>query len=83
MEWLFKNMPVSAIAMFLPMILNKVGKSFKDKDDNATGNDDAIGNVLIAMGPALAAVAVSDESGKKKAFEAIYKTLGAYLGKSA
>lgn len=81
MEWLFKSMPVSALIVFLPMLLEKVGKSFKNKDDNDTGNDDATGNVLIALGPAVAAVAMNNESAKKKAFEVIYKTLGTYLGK--
>ena len=80
MEWLFKNMPVSALIIFLPMLLEKVGRSFKNKDDNDTGNDDATGNVLIALGPALLAVASSNEPAKKKAFEVIYQTLGNYLG---
>jgi hypothetical protein len=80
MEWLIKNLSVGTILLLLPMILLRVGNSFKNKDDNETGNDDALGNVLIAAAPAVESMNSSSDSLKKKSFKALYITLGDYLG---
>lgn len=76
-----KYLPTSMILGLFPMLLIKLGVSFKNKDDNETGTDDAFGNVLIAMAPAVEAVAIpGNEKAFKKALRAVYITLGNYLG---
>lgn len=65
----------------MPMLLIKLGNSFKNKDENETGTDDAFGNVLIAMAPAIEAITIGgNETAFKKALRGVYITLGNYLG---
>lgn len=80
---IFKFLSPAALLALLPMILTMVGTSIKNKDDNSTGSDDAFGNVLIAFAPVAAAFQSKDDLKLKKALEAIYVTLGNYLGKTA
>lgn len=82
MNSLFKFLTPSALLALLPMFLVSVGQSIKDKDDNSTGSDDALGNVIIAFAPALSAFGSKDETKLKQALQAAYATLGNYLGKS-
>jgi hypothetical protein len=68
------------LLMLLPVMLVQVGNYLKNKDANATGSDDAFGNVLIAMAPAVDAVATSNENSLKKALRAVKITIENYLG---
>lgn len=54
------------LLMFLPMLLMKLGSFFKNKDKNETGADDAFGNVLIALAPAVTAIGDGNENALQK-----------------
>lgn len=79
MDWIIKNLPISTLVSFMPFLLMKAGNAFKNKDDNTTGTDDAFGNVLIALAPALEAFNSGNNSAFRKALEVAHKTLGNYL----
>jgi hypothetical protein len=79
MEWL-KYLPLNIILGFVPMLLIKIGNDLKSKDTNTTGADDAFGNVLIALAPAVVALESGNDTAIKKALKAAYITLGNYLG---
>lgn len=78
MEWL-KFMPVAMLYSVIAMLLIKLGNSLKNKDANASGADDAFGNVLIAMAPAVAALEDNNEKALRKALAVVYTTIGNYL----
>lgn len=78
MEWL-KFMPLNMLYGVLSMLLIKFGNSFKNKDDNATGNDDAFGNVLIALAPAVAAMEDNNKPALVKALTVVRDTIDGYL----
>lgn len=82
MDFLLKQLSPKLLLGLLPMILIKVGNWFKNKDANTTGADDAFGNVLIALAPAVDALDDGNETAFKKALNAVYITLGNYLGKN-
>ncbi len=46
---IFKFLSPAALLALLPLFLENIGQSIKNKDDNSTGSDDAFGNVLIAF----------------------------------
>lgn len=77
-----KFMSPAALLALLPMILASVGDAMKRKDIDEIGADDAFGNVLIALAPALSAFQSKNDLKFKKALEAVYQTLGNYLGKN-
>lgn len=81
MDFILKTLSPKMLLALLPMILIKVGNYFKNKDANSTGSDDAFGNVLIALAPAVDAMEDNNETAFKKALNAVYITLGNYLGK--
>ena len=64
----------------LPMILIKIGNYFKGRDANNSGSDDAFGNVLIALAPAIEAIDGNNETALRKALKVAHKTIGNYLG---
>lgn len=82
MDFLLKQLSPKLLLGLLPMILVKVGNWFKGKDANDTGADDAFGNVLIALAPAVDALDDGNETAFKKALNVVYATLGNYLGKT-
>lgn len=82
MDFLLKTLSPKMLLALLPMILIKVGNWFKGKDANTTGADDAFGNVLIALAPAIEAMEDNNETAFKKALKVVYETLGNYLNKS-
>lgn len=67
---------------FLPMILTAWADKIKAQDADTVGSDDAFANVLVALAPAAAAFGSKDDLSFKKALEAVYTTLGNYLGKT-
>lgn len=78
MEWL-KFIPTSMLYGVVAMLLVKLGNVVKSKDANDTGSDDAFGNVLIAMAPAVAALEDNNENAKRKALKATRDTIDNYL----
>lgn len=80
MDFLLKTLSPKILLSLLPMILIKVGNWFKGKDANDTGADDAFGNVLIALAPALDAVDDGNEKALKKALRIVRDTIDGYLG---
>lgn len=64
----------------VPMMLVSLGNYMKNRDSNAVGSDDAFGNVLIAVAPAVDAFAHGNESALKKALRAVRTTINNYLG---
>lgn len=81
MEWILKNMPLSTLQFFMPMLMVKLGNAFMNKDDNTTGTDDLMGKIFIAAAPAVEAIDSKNETAKRAALEVVYTTLGNYLGK--
>lgn len=81
MDFLLTQLSPKILLGLLPMILVKVGNWFKNKDANDEGADDAFGNVLIALAPAVAALDEGNETAFKKALRVVYATLGNYLKK--
>jgi hypothetical protein len=81
MEFLLKSFSPKLLLGLAPMLLIKVGNWMKGKDENSSGADDAFGNVLIALAPAIDAFEDNNQTALKKALEVVYKTLGNYLGK--
>lgn len=77
MDFLFKS--PALILSFLPMVLIKLGNYFKNKDDNTVGSDDAFGNVLIALAPAIAAIEGNDARALRKALVIVRDTIDNYL----
>ncbi len=68
------------LLMIIPMTLLKCGNFLKNKDTNATGTDDAFGNVLIAVAPAVDAFATGNDKALRKALRAVRQTIDNYLG---
>lgn len=81
MDFILRTLTPKMLLGLLPMILIKIGNYFKGKDKNETGADDAFGNVLIALAPAVDAIDDGNETAVKKALNVVYTTLGNYLGK--
>jgi hypothetical protein len=82
MDFLLKNLSPKLLLGLLPMILVKTGNYFKNKDANETGADDAFGNVLIALAPAVEALDDGNENAFKKALRVVNQTLSNYLNNS-
>ena len=82
MEFILKSLSAKMLLGLLPMILIKTGNWFKGKDPNDSGGDDAFGNVLIALAPAVDAMDDGNETAVKKALRVVHTTLGNYLGDS-
>ena len=81
MEFLLKSLSPKLLLGLLPMVLVKVGNYFKGRDVNETGSDDAFGNVLIALAPAVDALDDGNDTAFRKGLEIVHSTLGRYLGK--
>lgn len=81
MENLIKYLPLEMILALIQLGLIKAGNKLRDKDDNETGNDDAAGNILIAIAPVIPAMVTGSTSLKKKVMLAAYNSFGNYLGK--
>ena len=79
MQEILKLFSPSMLLGLLPIICIKIGNYFKNKDDNATGVDDAAGNLLIALAPALDALDNGNESAFKKALRIVRDTIDSYL----
>jgi hypothetical protein len=71
---------INSLILFIPGILQQVGMSLKNKDDNNTGFDDAGGNVIIALGPVVPAFLTGNQTLIKKVLWGVYNTIGGYLG---
>ena len=69
----------SMILMFLPTMLLQLGNYFKNKDANDTGTDDAAGNLLIALAPAVMALDTKNENSFRKALTIARDTINNYL----
>lgn len=77
---IFKLLGINSLILFIPGILQQVGMSLKNKDDNNTGFDDAGGNVVIALGPVVPAFLTGNQTLIKKVLWGVYNTIGGYLG---
>jgi hypothetical protein len=66
----------------LPMVLVAVGTFLKGKDSNNTGADDAVGNICLAAAPAAQSLQDNNETGVRKAMQAIRDAADAYLQQS-
>lgn len=73
-------MKTKFLLLLIPSVLLQVGSMFKDKDTNSTGKDDATGNILNALAPAISALANENESAFKKALIIVRDTINTYLG---
>jgi hypothetical protein len=67
----------------LPLILPSAAAYLKSRDSNNTGADDAVGNILIAVGPAIEAMTTGDDSKVRKALVAIRTIIDGYLAQTA
>lgn len=72
-------MPISMLYGVIAMALTKVGHYLKDKDPDNTGSDDAAGNVLLAMAPAIAALEGNNGNATRKALVVVRDTIDGYL----
>jgi hypothetical protein len=79
MEFLLKSLSPKLLLGLLPMILLKLGNYFKGRDADEVGTDDAFGNVLIALAPAVEAIDGNNETAFRKALKVVHTTLGNYL----
>lgn len=79
MEFILKTLSPKVLLGLLPIILIKTGNWFKGKDANETGGDDAFGNVLIALAPAIGAMDDNNETAVKKALKVVRDTIDGYL----
>lgn len=79
MDFILKSLSPKLLLALLPMIALKVGGYFKNKDANNTGSDDAAGNILIALAPALEALDSNNESAFKKSLRIVRDTITNYL----
>lgn len=67
----------------LPMIAALVGSYLKGRDSNTTGADDAVGNILVAIAPAVEGIKSGENTGKvRKAMLAIRNAADAYLAQT-
>lgn len=82
MEWIIKAISGPALYGILGLGLVKLGNTLKNKDANTTGVDDALGNVCIALSPAIAALEGNNENAKRKALKVARDTIDAYLKRS-
>lgn len=78
----FKYMPQSMVMMAASVVLEKAGRGLRDKDENSTGADDALGNVLLALAPAMAAYDEKQDKAFKKLLRVAWVTLGTYIGET-
>lgn len=83
MEWLLKNLPLSMVLPIVSVMLIRIGNSLKNSDDNETGNDDAAGNVLFALAPAIIAFESKNDSVVRKTLTTVRNTINNYLDSSA
>lgn len=79
MEHVLKYLPVQMLYGVIAMLLVRLGNYLKGKDANDTGKDDALGNVCIAMAPAVAAFEDSNENTLRKTLKAVRDTIDNYL----
>lgn len=77
-DWL-RYIPMSALYEVLAILLLKYGNALKMKDTNAEGMDDALGNVMISIAPAIMAWQDKNESAVKKALRATRNAIDVYL----
>lgn len=73
-------MKTSFLLTLLIPVLMQVGNWFKNKDSNSIGKDDATGNLLIALAPALSAIVSGNENAFKKSLIVVRDTIDGYLG---
>ncbi len=69
-----------ALMPFAPMILVALGSKLKSKDADAIGADDAFGDILIALAPAVSSIGDRDESKVKQALRVARDAINSYLG---
>lgn len=79
MDFWLKTLSPKLILGLLPMLLIKAGNFFKNKDANATGPDDAFGNILLAAAPAMQAADDGDDKALRKALKIVRDTIDGYL----
>jgi hypothetical protein len=79
MEWVFAILKGPALYGFVALGLTKLGVFLKNKDANTIGADDAMGDVCIALAPAIAAIEGSNENAKRKALKVARDTIDGYL----
>ena len=82
MEWIIKALPVSALYGVISLLVTKLGISLKNKDANASGADDAAGDILIALAPAVAALEGNNDKALRKALTVVRSTIDNYLKSS-
>lgn len=84
-EFMVKLLLQSGMAYtMIQLALTYVAKEIRKKDDNTTGADDALANVIDASVPVVAAVedwqATGDVKLLRKALVTVWIILGGYLG---
>jgi hypothetical protein len=79
MDWLKIFGGPQALALLIPGICTQIGISLKNRDDNATGYDDAGGNVLIAIGPVVPAFLGGDTLTIRKVLKGVRDAIDGYL----
>jgi len=78
-EQVLKFLPVEQLFGIAASLMVIIGNWLKDKDPDASGTDDAVGNVLIAMAPAIAAIQHDNQNALHKALRVVQLTIKGYL----
>jgi hypothetical protein len=80
---IFKKLGLGSLIFMIPGILTQVGMSFKNKDDNTTGNDDLAGNVIMAISPVIPAFLGGNDKLIITALRALRDVIDNYLASRA
>ncbi len=79
LEQMLKFLPIEQLFGIAASLLVIVGNWLKDKDPGLDGADDALGNVFVAMAPAIAAVQHDNQNALHKALRVVQITIKGYL----
>lgn len=80
---ILKYIPVGMLYGILGEGIARLGSYIRGKDANDTGSDDAFGNVLLSLAPAVSSWEDSNENAKRKALKAARDTIDNYLRQPA
>ena len=78
-----KLIPTSLILMFVSSFITQKAIDLKAKDTNDFGRDDAAGNFLLSLSPAILAVDGTNENSFRKIVQVVYTAAGNYLNAAA
>lgn len=76
---MIKFLPISMLYPVISLLLVKLGNFLKEKDDNASGPDDAAGNVCLALAPVITALENNHDTALRKALMSVRDTIDGYL----